>query len=201
MSNNSTRQAFVIILYIAIIILIPLFLDFLFKVTIRKKRKNNVLRLVVQRARDQDKPLIIINDLHHGIIYDKTTLEYFTGDVVRIIDKLTKNSCVVLISETLEYINDLEEFMDKLTLVTGGDLYVICIELNSPRLFWDYKIRHIMSKSYFEPGEVVKWVPPNGLQKKTQRFYYYLFQVIPYDVFVTSPITLDMVARVKKDEK
>jgi len=193
--------------------MIPIFLDYLFRLTVRKKRKNQILKLAELKSRETGKPVIIFNDRNHGTIITYTnnnshTAEDFPGDIVDIIDKLETNSLVVIVSQTLEYIDgtklidvdnrtisnkkktstDLSWTIDNLKRVSGGDLYVLDIEKNSPRIFWDYKIKNIMDKSFYLPNENITWSAPNGLQLRTQKMYSYVFKILPYQFFAYDPV-------------
>lgn len=196
MSNGFLSKAILIIIYILIIIMIPLFLDYIFRLTVRRKRKSQIKYLAEQQAKKTGKALIIIDNLNHGVVshkgsLDEENLEEFNGDIVEIIDNMADNSCVIVVLETLEYVDGLRDFIKKVEKVSGGDFYAVNIEKNSPRIFWDYKIKNVMAKSYYTPntptsGEI-QWTKPNDLQKSIQKFYSYVFKVVPYRFFVSDP--------------
>jgi len=211
--SDGFRKIILVIIYLIIILMIPIFLDYLFRLTVRKKRKNQILKLAELKSRETGKPVIIFNDRNHGTIITYTnnnshTAEDFPGDIVDIIDKLETNSLVVIVSQTLEYIDgtklidvdnrtisnkkktstDLSWTIDNLKRVSGGDLYVLDIEKNSPRIFWDYKIKNIMDKSFYLPNENITWSAPNGLQLRTQKMYSYVFKILPYQFFAYDPV-------------
>lgn len=203
MSVSILSKIFLIILYLIIIILIPLFLDYLFKLTVRKKRKMQIKFLAEIKSIETSKSLIIFNDRYHGVVINSDDLvngklnngEEFTGDIVEIINQMANNSCVVVVSETLEYIDNvssgkslLSDTIDQLKLISGGDFYSINIEKNSPRVFWDYKIKNIMDKSFYLPDDSISWSQPNNLQTKIQTFYSYVFKILPYDFFTFNPV-------------
>lgn len=179
--NAFFSKTITIIIYLIIIIMILLFLDYLFKLTIRHRRKQKIKQLANKQSIKKKKPLLILNN---------NEVLNLTGK--EIIDKLAKkfrfspNTCVVMISEVLEYVESdfLEKVINQLLKISGGDLYIACIEKNSPRGFWDYKIKNIMNKSFYLPNEKIEWTKPNELQLSTQRIYYYVFKIIPYDFFI-----------------
>ena len=79
----------------------------------------------------------------------------------------------------------LNELIAKLKKASGGDLYTINIGKNSPKVIWDYKIKNIMNKSFYLPGEKIGWTHPNDLQLKIQKLYSYVFRIVPYDSFTS----------------
>lgn len=191
MTNNVVGKTIIILLYAMIIIMIPLFLDYLFMLTVRKKRKNQILELAKNKSLETNKPIIVFNDRYHGVVIDeKQKMEKFDGDIVEIINQMAENSCVIVISQTLEYIDNdkLEDTILQLNNVSGGDLYCVNIEKNSPRVFWDYKIKNIMDKSFYLPHNDITWVKPNQLQENVQKVYSYIFKILPYQLFTNDPI-------------
>ena len=179
-------------MYILIIILIALFLDYLFRLTVRKTRKKKIKEMAEKRARETGKPLVIFNNRYNGSITDYTgtkKVEEYTGDVVDISKQMADNSCVIIVSETLEYIDsELSKTIERLQAISGGDLYAVNIESTSPRTLWDYKISNIMDKSFYLPKDKISWSEPNDLQRRTQKFYFWVFKIIPYQFFAYDPI-------------
>jgi len=193
MPDTFFQKAVLIVIYLVIIIMIPLFLDYLFNITVRRKRKMKIKRLAEQKAKETGKALVIFNDRYNGIVHNindgQMIKEAFTGDIVEIVNQMANNSCVMMVSETFEYIDGLKEVIDQIRLVTNGDFYAINIEKNSLRVFWDYKIIQIMDKSYCVPSsQEIKWAKPNGLQRKIEKFYSYVFKVFPYKFLVNDPV-------------
>ncbi len=193
MPDTFFQKTILIVIYLAIIVMIPLFLDYLFNITVRRKRKMKIKRLAEQKAKETGKALVIFNDRYNGIVHNindgQVTKEAFAGDIVEIVNQMANNSCVMIISETFEYINGLKEVIDQIRLITNGDFYAINVEKNSLRVFWDYKIIQIMDKSYYAPSsQEIKWTKPNGLQRKIEKFYSYVFKVFPYKFLVNDPI-------------
>lgn len=191
-NSSLLKKILLIIIYLCIIILIPLFLDYLFKLTVRKKRKAQIKELAEEKAKNLNKSLIIFNDRYHGVVrnINENTKENFTGDIEEIIPQLADNSAIIVVSDTLEYVDNIKPLIEQLRRASAdGNLYLINIEKNSPRVFWDYKIINIMDKSYYLPdSEEIKWVSPNNLQKKSQKFYSYVFKIIPYRFFDGAPV-------------
>lgn len=193
MSNSFLNKTIIIIIYVLIIIMIPLFLDYLFRLTVRKNRKNKILELAKFKSNQTSKPIIVFNDRYHGVVInldDENGNEEFTGDIIDIVNKMADNSCILIVSESLEYINDdlLSDTIKLIDKISGGDCYFINIEKNSPRVFWDYKIINIMDKSFYLPDSNITWEPPNNLQYKIQFFYSYVFKIIPYKFFSYDPV-------------
>jgi hypothetical protein len=167
-------------------VLVPLFLDYLFKISIRRNKKKEIIDVAKTRAEKTKKPLIIFNGTNKGSIDSDGKVEKFDGDVSEIISQLGDNTSVVVVIETLEYIPNLQNFIKELKRVSGGDLYVFGIEKNSPRIFWDYKVVNVLDQSYFIAGKNndLTWGTPNNLQLKTQKIYEYVFKVLPYDSII-----------------
>ena len=199
MTNSIINKIFLIAIYIMILILIPLFLDFLFKITVRHKRKNEIITIAKKNANKTNKPLIIFNGISHGVVDTNDNTEKFSGDISEIISQMGDNTCVIIVSETLEYIDDLPNFIDQLKRVSGNDLYVVSLEKNSPRIFWDYNIKNVMNDTYTlpdietdvqhrnpnkMPNKKLTWMSPNNLQIKTQHMYEYFFNILPYNFII-----------------
>jgi hypothetical protein len=186
--SSSIEKIIIIAMYLVILISIPLFIDYLFKITVRRKRINQVKSMAQKQANDKNKSLIIFDSTTHGVVITNTkgniSKEEFNGDINEIANNLANNSCVIMISEVLEYVNKPDELIKQLKIVSGDDLYIVNIEKNSPRILWDYKIKNVMDKSYYLPTDKkLKWTQPNKLQLNTQNFYSYIFKIVPYDFF------------------
>ena len=195
MAENIPNKLCMIFIYLIIIILIPLFLDYLFRLSVRRKRKLNMLYLARKKSTITKKPLLIFNDRSNGIISNSGDLskdkEEIQGEITDIIGLLKPNSFVILVSETLEYVDDVKKLTEELNIASGSDLYIICFEKNSPRVFWDYKIKNIMNEPFYilsESDKEIKWSSPTKLQKSMQHFYSYVFKILPYNFFVKDPI-------------
>lgn len=196
MSDNIIKKIIIVILYLSIIILVPLFIDYLFKLTVRKKREDNIRYLAQQKSSQTNKSLIVFINRHYGIVInvnDPKSAEEFSGDIIEIVHQMANDSCVLVLMQVLEYIDDTIEnplsiFIEKLMDISGGDLYTVNIEKNSPRVFWDYKIINIMDTSFYLPEDFqngkIKWNKTNDLQKHTQKIYSHLFKIIPYKFFI-----------------
>jgi hypothetical protein len=187
------KKGFTVALYIIILFMIPLFIDYLFRITIRKKRQNQIRDLAMDRAQKKGKSLIIFNGPDRGVVYHlddkKDTSEEFEGNIDEIINHMSLDSSVMIVSETLEYVPDIQKTVDTLLKVTGGNLYVVGVEKNSPHVLWNYKIINILDEPYYLPeSNNIKWSPPNKIQTTIQRIYSYMFVLLPYDFFAYNPI-------------
>jgi len=174
-----TNKYLIILVYLIIIIMIPFFLDYLFKITTRKKKNDKILKLGHELSKSSGKPLIIFYGNDTGKILDSE--ETFDGDISEIIHQMTDNSCVIICIESLEYVNDVNQTLEDLRRVSGGDLFLVSVEEKSPRAFWDYQIKNIFEKPYYlTTDRNIKWDIPNDLQLKCQNIYKYIFYVLPY---------------------
>src|ERR1700733_15264757 len=167
---NTTEKIILIIFYLIIVISIPLFLDILLRITVRKRRKYIMKHLAEKKTTEKNKALLIFNNRYSGIVVysndDSEKAEEFTGDA-----------------------EELEQFIQQLNRVSGGDLFIVNIEKKSPRMLWDYKIINIMDKSYYTPGNLmIKWSKPSNLQNKIRNIYKFIFKLIPYNLFADDPI-------------
>lgn len=190
MTDSIFSKLCLILIYIAILVLVPLFLDYLFKISIRNNKKKEMLEIAKVRAKKTKKPLIIFIGTKKGSIETDGKVESFDGDVSEIVNQLGDNTGVVMIVETLEYIPKLHNFIEDLKRISGGDLYVLGIEKNSPRIFWDYKIVNALDQPYFiaNTNKELTWETPNNLQIKTQKIYEHVFKVLPYDLIIDKMI-------------
>ncbi len=193
MADNSSNKILVIIAYLIIIVLLVLFLDYLFKITVRRNRKNKIMDLAKKKSFETNKPIVAFNDMNDGVVIDLDgRKESFSGNIRDISDMMADNSCVLVVSETLEYLNteekSLNDIVEQLVSISGGDLYCSNIETGSPRVLWDYNIKNIMDKSYYVPGDNINWTKPNDLQMQIQKFYNQLFKILPYNFFAKDPI-------------
>lgn len=199
MSRNIPNKLCMIFIYVIIIILVPLFLDYLFRLSVRRKRKLSIMDLARKKSAQTKKPLLIFNDRSNGIISHSGDLtkdkEEIQGEITEIIGLLKPNSFVIVVSETLEYVDNVEKLVDDLNVVSGSDLYIVCLEKNSPRIFCDYKIKNIMDSPFYIMSEAnsdskktIKWSSPTNLQTYSHRFYSHVFKIIPYNFFVNDPI-------------
>jgi len=172
-----SNKFFLVLIYLIIILLIPFFLDYLSEITIRKNRKNLINEKATKKSKTTNKPLVIFNGIFNGSVDG----ENFSGDIFEIINQMDNNSCVIYIVDTLEYVQNPSNLIKELNRVSGNDLFIVCIEKNSPRTFWDPKIINLMDKNYYLPLENITWNLPNNLQNKIRNIYAYLFGIIPYD--------------------
>lgn len=193
--SNLGSKILMLSIYAIIIILIPIFLDYLFRLTVRRKRKLNIMYMASKKAKETTKPLLIFNSPTEGFIkeIDKNGIvvlkEPFKGNIVEILSALKDNSFVIVVSETLEHIHDVEKTVVLLKNVSGGDMYIICTEKNSPRTMIDYKIINIFDKPFYLPSDTeLKWSDPNDFQKRIQSFYKVIFRILPYNFFMNDPI-------------
>lgn len=182
-------------IYIIIIIFIPLLLDYLFNLTIRSRRKRLIKETAEKLAISKNKSLVIFNGMIDGEVYHlnpnrQFKMETFKGNLTEIIDQMADDSCVVIVSYVLEYVDNIEGILEQLKRVSGNDLYIIGYETNSPRTFWDYQIKRILNKPYYLPEFWKKSTTldmlshtPNKIQINVQYIYKYIFKVVPYSWF------------------
>ena len=184
------KKILLVTVYLIIILLIPLFLDYLMTITTRRKRRKLMQQLATEAANKLKRPLIIFNDLENGVVYDQIDLsldsgrsgkaEYFNGNIVEISKELADNSGIVFVYQTLEYVDDIDELMKQLERISGHQLYICALEKNSPRIWFDSRIKRIFDQPYYLPDTLstISWTVPNNLQKRTSHFYHFILKKI-----------------------
>ncbi len=147
-------------------------------------------QLATEAAHKLKRPLIIFNDIENGVVYDQVDLsmdsgrsgkpEYFNGDIVEISKELADNSCVVFVYQTLEYVDDIDGLIKQLERISGHQLYICALEKNSPRIWFDSRIKRVFDQPYYLPDNVstISWTLPNNIQKRTSQFYHFILEKI-----------------------
>ena len=189
MSENGLQKILTIILYLFIILMIPIFLDFLARFTIRNRKRMEIKFLAEKIAKKKGKPLVIFNDPISGvIIHGNGKIEAFDGDIINILEHMNSNTLVIILSDTMEYVSDPMRLYSEAKRVSGNDLYICGYEKYSVRYYIDPKIINIMDKSYYFPtDETIDWRSPNVIEKNTQKIYAVIFKVLPYNLLMKSP--------------
>jgi hypothetical protein len=179
-----------ILIYILILILIPLFLELLLRYTNGRKTKQLIYSMAQDKAGELSQPLIVFNSPTEGFIWEDKKANVFTGGIVEIVKLLNDSSSVIMVSETLEYLptDELQPLIKDLVRASGGNLYVVSVDKNSPRIYYDYKIVNVISDSFNLPDSTIKYLPLNGVQENLHKFYSYVFMVIPYGFFTYDPV-------------
>lgn len=173
-----------------IIIIVPILLDLLFSLTVRRNRFHKILALAKKKSNETEKDIIYFEGPNKGLVIGRINgkIDTFDGNFTEIIKQLADNSCVMIINSVFEYVDDIETSFQQVQKVSGGDFYMINIEKNAPRTIWDYKLKNLIDETFYLPGtEIIKWQEPNKLQKSIQNLYRYLFVVIPYNSLTLYP--------------
>lgn len=175
-----TKQIINTIIIIVILIIIPVFCDIILKHTVRKRRHSQIIKLATDTAIKTNKSLLIFNNMTSGVIdgsyknppEDKNN---FSGNFTEIIDKLESNSCVIVLFNVMEYVDNVQSTLDKLMDISSGDIYYTTIEQYAPRILYDYKIKQIFSKPYYKPSDnsymQITWNNPNPSLAPIRSFY------------------------------
>jgi hypothetical protein len=190
MKKNILLQSFI---YVIIILSIPLFIDLLFKLTIRRKRKNILLHKALSRSKKTNKPLIIFNNYNEGFIIKTTNNERneekIDDNIEQLLPKLKDNSCVLLISETLEYVDNVDQLIKETIRVSNFDLYISNFEKKSLRFYYDPYIKQIMDKPYYMGKYVdIKWASISPIQSKIRNVYKHVLKIFPKKYILYDPI-------------
>lgn len=190
--NGKLRTILLIIVYAVILIFVPIFLDALFTLTIRRNRIEKIKKLAQNDAQTNDKSVVTFYSPNKGRVRHPNSPadEEFDGDMIEILSSMSDNCCVIVVIETLEYLPDPNEAVKHLLRVSGNRLYIVGFERNSPRAFWDYRIRQLLQRPYYTPESLslIALYPLNTLQKTAQQFYEHIFQIVPYNWFSPSNI-------------
>lgn len=136
------------IIIIAAIFLIAAIIEFKLVYVDRAAKRKKYYAMAQQKALQTKKPLLVIGDPATDN-YSLTKFDYGCGDVCMDIndcplcptavkhdinngfDFLGDNSCVVFVSCTLEYANDINGIYRQLVRISGGDVYIVTITPNS----------------------------------------------------------------------
>lgn len=187
--SDLLKKTFIIFVYLLIILMIPIFLDYLFELTIRSKRLLRIENSARKISKQTNKPVVIFNGLAKGNIrsvdgINPDTIEDFDGDIMEILTEMMDNSAVIVLNKTIEYEKNPVALITEARRVSGGDLFIVSIEKNSPRIFWDNEIINITEKSeYTNLDKEIKLIKMNNLQQKIRRIYSYFFKIIPIELF------------------
>lgn len=175
-----------IIIYILIVLVIFLFIDFLFKITIRKRKWKQMYYLARQLSIIKQKPIMIIYDLHHAIIEPSHKIQ---GNIAEIITQMPNNRYILIVSQLLEFETDPKNLIYHCKRISGNDTFFINIEMNSPRIWWDYKLKNIMHSPFYLPHDrEIKWTVVSKKQKKIHNLYSIIFKILPYNFFTNNSI-------------
>ncbi|AEQ32984.1 hypothetical protein [Megavirus chiliensis] len=189
MSLCTLGQILLIIIYIILILSIPFFLDYYLQSKKIKCIQESVLKDAKKLSSNNNKPLIVFNNREQGFVIDKNQTEQFSGNIEDILPELADNSCILILYEILEYVDDPENIITNTRRVSGDNYFIINITNNSPKTYWDYRIKNIMSKSQYHNDNTITYNKLSNIQKKTQYIYRYLFKLFP-DQYVRQNIEL-----------
>lgn len=166
--------------------MVLIIIDILYSSTIRKKTKDSIRIEAVKKAVKKNKSLVVFDSMDTGYVYDPKdkSIEKFNGNITSILENMADNSCVIMIVDTLEYLNSnyLPKIIEQIIRVSGGNFFIVCIEPNSARTFYDYKIKNLMEKTYYLSDSNIRWKIPNNLQIQIQKIYRLIFKILPYDL-------------------
>jgi hypothetical protein len=177
------NKYFKILLYLLLLVILPVAADTLYNHTVRKKRQLQAKYIALKTANDNSKSLVIFNSNNTGVLIENNNVTSFDGNIFDILNDMKTNSCVVLLSFVLEYVNNPMEIYKLALRVSGGDLFMVNLEKNSLRSIWDYKLKRIMSKPYYNPNDKIAYIEVSNVKQYTQNFYRYIFKIFPYDQF------------------
>lgn len=177
---------FKILIYILIILIIFLFIDFLFKITIRKRKWKQMHYLAKQLSLIKNKPIMIIYDSNNALVEPYNKIQ---GNIGEIITKMPNNKYILIVSQLLEYDQDPKKLIYHCKRISGNDTFFINIEVNSPRIWWDYKLKSIMHSPFYLPHDKeIKWINISNKQKKVHNIYSIIFKFLPYNFFTNNSV-------------
>nr|WBF70886.1 hypothetical protein [Megavirus caiporensis] len=179
MSLCALSQILLIIIYIILILSIPFFLDYYLQSKKIKCIQESILKDAKNISSKNNKPLIVFNNQEQGFVVNKNQTEKFSGNIEDILPELADNSCVLVLYEILEYVDDPENIIINAKRVSGDNYLIINIINNSPRIYWDYRIKNIMNAPYYSKDDNITYNKSSNIQKKTQYIYRYLFLLFP----------------------
>ncbi|ANB50496.1 hypothetical protein [Powai lake megavirus] len=179
MSLCALGQILLIVIYIILILSIPFFLDYYLQSKKIKCIQESILKDAKHISSENNKPLIVFNNREQGFVINNNQIEKFTGNIENILPELADNSCVLVLYEILEYIDEPENIIIDAKRVSGDNYLIINIINNTPRTYWDYRIKNIMNKPYYSKDNDIVYNKSSNIQKKTQNIYRYLFSLFP----------------------
>lgn len=191
--NNNTMLN--VLLYLLVLLLIPLIIEKLFSLTIRKNRATDISFYILSNSLKKNKPILIFNQNGKGYLVEnnsddndeniKTKTTEFTGDIFEIINSLKENSTIIVFNGVIEYDNEPLKLINLAMKVSGGDLYIIGFEKNSTRPYMDDRMKIILDKPYYMPNTIkdIKWSEVKDIHKYFNMFYGKIIRNSPNDFF------------------
>lgn len=169
------NKIFIVLLYLVVLIIIPILLDYLFNMTVQK---NNIKKIKDLATKNSDKSIMIFN--RDSIYCDGKKIN---GNILNVSKNVKDNSVIVILNSVLEYSENPSDIINEMKRISGGNLYVIGYDKNSSRGIFDYKLRKLLNKPYFLPGDEIKLDNINELQIKLQKLY---SKILPYNYVVNT---------------
>lgn len=193
MNNIST-----LVIIILIIIMVPLFCDIVFRISVRRERRTVSYYKALQMSRRKKRSLVIFTSPTSGIMIPKDRVEdarpdgeEFEGDIDEIISNLKYKSCVILLIEVLEYLDDPQKIWNNILDITGDRAFSSNLELKSPKFIFDYRLKHMMPKPYFTKNDyyinsihIPRWI------SKLSTLYKAVFSIVPKQFFLDDPLKI-----------
>lgn len=157
------NTALIVIVIIILIILFIYLVEYLMKVTIRKKRLDAVLAL----AQQSKKPLLIINKDSFSI--DGESESITPEQIESMLEQMKAGSMTIVANQILEYVPDVDAVISQLRRVSGGDLYTVNLENGSPKLYYDPYIIQKVEEPYTLPNDPIDVLDLNSVQINLHR--------------------------------
>lgn len=187
----------IILMLFLVVLFLPLFLDIVFRISVRRKRRSEAFFKALQMARRKNRPLLIFTSPNTGLhiskleIYnDRPQGEEFTGNIYDVISNLKTKSAIILLIEVLEYIDEPEFIWNKLLEISNNRIFSSNLETKSPKFWFDYRIKNIMNKTFYNKNDKIIYSPTSELQKNISRFYQNIFLIVPKKFFLDDPIKI-----------
>uniref|UniRef100_A0A6G6AC80 Uncharacterized protein n=1 Tax=Borely moumouvirus TaxID=2712067 RepID=A0A6G6AC80_9VIRU len=198
MSSCTLSIILLIIIYALIILLIPIFLDYV----LSNMKQNHIQKTLIEEVKKKSinlgKPIIFFGDQNNGMIINDNKIESFEGNIIDICKELTDNACVFFSYEVFEHINDPDDIIIRdliydINRISGGDYYIININKHSPKIYLDHNILNIMDKEIYQLGDNISYNKPLKIQQKIQNTYKYLFKFFPHEKIKSGSIKWNLV--------
>lgn len=157
------KNILIFVVCVIILFALPIVMDELSKKTILKTRKKIILEMAKQDKQKLNVPLLIFENKNIAYV-DEQKIYY--DDIYEFIDNLKYNKYVIVLFEMLEY-HDSIVIYNKLKKLTDCNIYTINISNKSPKLFFDFDIKHIID---INNNKITKF-NINKLFKYTQKIY------------------------------
>lgn len=176
-----TTIVIIIIIILVIIYFGPLLLNKFLDMTTRKKREDNIMKMMNDTQNKTGKPIVIFSKDKLIVIEPDGTrkeLTYEPGDVITTLEKL-KSGMIVGLFYLIEIVDSPQKLVDEAKRVSDNDLFVIGYEPMSFKSLQDNEIKRTLKKPFYLPKEGnIEWVPLSSFNKSFHKISSPILEII-----------------------